>query len=115
LVLGLLRQRGIFCIFSIGFVTVATAWYFFYWFWKCCDSVVFFLFFSIGFGTVAIAWYFFYFFLLVLGLLRQRGIFRIFSIGFGTVATACYFFYVFYWFWNCCDSVVFFVFFLLVL
>jgi hypothetical protein len=37
------------------------------------------------------------FFLLVLGLLRQRGIFRIFSIGFGTVATACYFLYFFYW------------------
>ena len=28
LVLELLRQRGIFCIFSIGFGTVATAWYF---------------------------------------------------------------------------------------
>jgi restriction endonuclease S subunit len=35
LVLELLRQRGIFCIFSIGFVSVATAWhflYFFYWY-----------------------------------------------------------------------------------
>jgi hypothetical protein len=51
LVLELLRQRGIFCIFSIGF------------------------------GTVATAWYFLYFFLLVLELLRQRGIFCIFSIG----------------------------------
>ena len=94
-----------FVFFSIGFVTVATAWYFFYWFWNCCDSVVFFVFFSIGFGTVATAWYFLHFFywlcnccdsvvffLLVLELLRQRGIF-------------------FYWFWNCCDSVVFFVFF----
>jgi hypothetical protein len=114
-----LRQRG---IFSIGFVTVATAWYFFYWFLNCCDSVVFF---SIGFGTVATAWYFLYFFywfwncydsvvffvffLLVLELLRQHGIFCIFSIGFGTVATAWYFFYFFYWFLNCCDSVVFFL------
>jgi hypothetical protein len=43
----------------MGFGTVATAWYFFYWFWNCCDSVVFF---SIGFGTVATAWYFLYFF-----------------------------------------------------
>jgi hypothetical protein len=76
-----------FVFFSIGFVTVATAWYFFYWFLNCCDSVVFF---SIGFGTVATAWYFLYFFywfwnccdsvvfyvffLLVLELLRQRGI-----------------------------------------
>jgi hypothetical protein len=60
LVLELLRQRGIFCIFSIGFGTVATAWYFFYffyWFWNCCDSVVFFSTFSIGFGTVATAPY----------------------------------------------------------
>jgi hypothetical protein len=68
LVLELLRQRGIFCIFSIGFGTVATAWYFlyfFYWFWNCCDSVAFFV-----------------FFLLVLELLRQRGIFSTFSIGF---------------------------------
>jgi hypothetical protein len=74
LVLELLRQCGIFCIFSIGFGTVATAWYFFYffyWFWNCCDSVVFFL-----------------LFLLVLELLRQLGIFCIFFIGFGTVATA---------------------------
>jgi predicted Co/Zn/Cd cation transporter (cation efflux family) len=38
--------------------------YFFYWFWNCCDSAVFFVFFSIGFGTVATAWYFLYFFLL---------------------------------------------------
>jgi hypothetical protein len=57
---------------------------------------------------------FFVFFLLVLGLLRQRGIFRIFSIGFGTVATACYFLDFFYWFWNYCDSVVFFLLFLLI-
>jgi hypothetical protein len=107
LVLELLRQRGIFCIFLLV-LDLATARYFsyfFYWFWNCCDSVVFFVFFSMGFGTVATAWYvlhFFYwlcnccdsvvFFLLVLELLRQRGIF-------------------FYWFWNCCDSVVFFVFF----
>jgi hypothetical protein len=40
-----------------------------------------------------------YFFLLVLELLRQGSIFCIF----------------FYWFWDCCDSVVFSVFFLLVL
>jgi hypothetical protein len=32
----------VFFVFSIGCVTVATAWYFFYWFWNCCDSVVFF-------------------------------------------------------------------------
>ena len=38
--------------------------------------------------------------------------FVFFSIGFGTVAIAWYFLYFFYWFWNCCDSVVFFVFFL---
>jgi hypothetical protein len=57
-----LRQRGNFCTFSIGFGTVVTAWYFFYWFWNCCYSVVFFVFFSIGFGTVATAWYFLYFF-----------------------------------------------------
>jgi hypothetical protein len=63
------------------------------------------VFFCIGFGTVVTAWYFLYFFLLVLELLRQRGIFCIFSIGCVTVATAWYFFY---WFWNCCDSVVFF-------
>jgi hypothetical protein len=44
-----LRQRGNLCIF-------------FYWFWDCCDSAVFFVFFSIGFGTVATAWYFLYFF-----------------------------------------------------
>jgi hypothetical protein len=65
-----LRQRGIFCIFSIGFGTVAIASYFFYWFCNCCDSAVFFVFFSIGIGTVATAWYFF---LLVFELLRQRG------------------------------------------
>jgi uncharacterized membrane protein len=104
LVLELLRQRG---IFSIGFGTVATAWYFFYWFCNCCDSAVIFVFFSIGFGTVATARYSLYFFLLVLGLLRQRGIFYTFSIGFGTVATAWYFLYFFYRFWDCCDSVVF--------
>jgi hypothetical protein len=51
------------------------------------------VFFSIGFGIVATAWYFLNFFLLVLGQLRQRGIFCIF----------------FYWFCNCCDSVVFFL------
>jgi hypothetical protein len=94
LVLQLLQQRGIFI----------------YWFWNCCDSVVFFVFLSIGFGTVATAWYFLYFF----------------SIGFGTVAKAWYFdllvFYAFHyiykikyytkahfclWFWNCSDGVIF--------
>jgi hypothetical protein len=81
LVLSLLRQRGIFCIFSIGFVTVATAWYFLY-------------FFSIGFVSVATAWYFLYFL-------------YFYSIGFGTVATSVVFLFYFYWFWDCCDSVVF--------
>ena len=127
-----MRQRGIFYTFSIGFVTCDSVVFFLlfllvlqllqqrgifiYWFWNCCDSVVFFVFLSIGFGTVATAWYFLYFFLLVLGLLRKRGILiywyfllfiifirlsttprLIFFYGFGTVLMVWYFGGFFWW------------------
>ena len=157
-----MRQRGIFCtffigfwnccdsvvffvFFSIGFVTVATAWYFFYWFWNCCDSVVnsyktnrkkYKKYHAVATVPKPIekiprcrnssktnrkkkkkyhAVAFLYFFYWFCNCCDSVAFFVLFLLVFGTVATAWYFLYFFYWFWNCCDSVAFFVFFLLVL